>query len=301
MSQSNDPYRSEQHTYRLPDPTVAVERSFGVAKHASIIDGLVAATKVVVVSLLLSLPLSPAVLLAALVTFSVYGSNKLVDDEDEVNCPDRAAFVARHREFLLAGTLGAYVLALAFAALEGLDSFVLTLVPAAAAVLYSTPWLPVGGGTRVKDILGLNTVLVAAAWAVYVTFIPVTFVDAAVTPAAVLVCAFFFLQTVVAGEVLNARDVAGDRAEGVSTLATVFGVRRTQFLLYGLDGVTLALLGAGAATGVLADAAVVALVPAVAYSLVVTALVGRDVDLSRLGTCRDCQYPLMLVCVLVPV
>ncbi|MFD1645714.1 UbiA family prenyltransferase [Haloarchaeobius litoreus] len=301
MSQSNDPHRPGQFTYRLPDPTAAAERAFGVAKHASVIDGLVAATKVVVVSVLLSLPLSVAVLLAGLVTFSVYGSNKLVDDEDEVNCPDRASFVARNREALLAGTLGAYVLALGLAALEGLDSFLLTLVPAAAAVLYSTPWLPFDGGTRVKDVLVLNTVLVAGAWAAYVSFIPVAYVDAPVTPTAVVVCVFFFLQTVVAGEVLNARDVAGDRAEGVSTMATVLGVRRTQFVLYALDGVTLALLGWAATTGLLAVPLALALIPAVGYSLLVTALVGRSVDLDWLGTCRDCQYAVMLCCVLVAV
>lgn len=301
MSQRNDPYRPEQYSYRLPDPTVVVERAFGVAKHASVLDGLVAATKVVVVSLLLSLPASTAVLLAGLVTFSVYGSNKLVDAEDEVNCPDRASFVARNREALLVGTLGAYVLALGLAALEGLDSFLLTLVPALAAVLYSTPWLPVGGGTRVKDVLVVNTVLVAGAWAVYVAFIPVAYVDASVTPAAVVVCVFFFLQTVVAGEVLNARDVAGDRAEGVDTMATVFGIQRTQQVLYALDLGALALLGWAATTGVLALPLVLGLVPAVGYSLLVTALVDRDVDLGRLGTCRDCQYLLMLCCVLVAV
>jgi 4-hydroxybenzoate polyprenyltransferase len=301
MSQSNDPYRPEQHTYRLPDPTVVVERAFGVAKHASVVDGLVAATKVVVVSLLLSLPLTTAVLLAGLVTFSVYGSNKLVDAEDAVNCPDRASFVARNRDVLLFGTLGAYVLALALAALEGLDSFLLTLVPAAAAVLYSTPWLPYDGGTRVKDLLVANTVLVAGSWAVYVAFIPVTYADAAVSVSAVAVCTFFFLQTVVAGEVLNARDVVGDRAEGVRTMATVFGVRRTQWALYALDGLSLVLLAWAATAGILAVPLAIALVPAVGYSVLVTALVGRGVDLGRLGTCRDCQYALMLCCVLVVV
>lgn len=301
MSQSNDPYRPEQYRYRLPDPTAVAERGFAVARHASLLDGLVAATKVVVVSILLSLPTSAAALLAGLVTFSVYGSNKLVDDEDEVNCPDRAAFVARHRRVLLAGTLGAYVLALVLAVLEGLDSFLLTLVPAAAAVLYSTGWLPVAGGTRLKDVLVVNTVLVAGAWAVYVAFIPVAFVDAPLTPAAVVVCVFFFLQTVVAGEVLNARDVEGDRAEGVATMATVFGIRRTQYVLYALDAVTLGLLAWAGLTGLLADVHVVALLPAVAYSLLVTALVGRDVDLGRLGTCRDCQYAIMLGCLLLVV
>lgn len=301
MSQSNDPYRPEQYRYRLPDPTVAAEHAFAVAKHASVLDGLVAATKVVVVSILLSLPTTAAVLLAGLVTFSVYGSNKLVDAEDEVNCPDRAAFVARHRRLLLAGTLGAYVLALAIAGLEGLDSFLLTLVPAAAAVLYSTGWLPVDGGTRLKDVLVVNTVLVAGAWAVYVAFIPVVFVDATIGPAAVVVCLFFFLQTVVAGEVLNARDVEGDRAEGVATMATVFGVRRTQYVLYALDAVTLGLLGWAGLTGIIPGIFTVALVPAVAYSLLVTALVGRDVDLDRLGTCRDCQYAIMLCCLLLAV
>jgi len=299
MSQSNDPYGPEQYRYRLPDPTVAVERAFGVAKHASVLDGLVAATKVVVVSLLLSLPLTTAALLAGLVTFSVYGSNKLVDAEDEVNCPDRASFVARNRELLLFGTLGAYVVALGLAALDGVDSFLLTLVPAVAAVLYSTPWLPFDGGTRVKDLLVANTVLVAGSWAVYVTFIPVAYADAAVSVSAVVVCVFFFLQTVVAGEVLNARDVVGDRAEGVRTMATVFGVRRTQWALYALDGFSLVLLAWAATTDILASPLAIALVPAVGYSVLVTALVGRDVDRRRLGTCRDCQYLVMLCCVAV--
>ena len=299
MSQSTDPYRHEEYGYSVPDPTELVETAVKVAVHASVLDGLVAATKVVVVSLLLSVSLSPALALAALVAFSVYGSNKLVDDEDELNCPDRAAFVDRYRGPLLVGALGAYGVALVLAGLEGLDSFVLTLVPLVAALLYSVEWVPVAGGKRLKDVLFVNTALVAAAWAVYVTFIPLAWTDAAVAPNAIVLCLFFFVQTVVAGEVLNARDVAGDRAEGVSTLSTVFGVARTRYVLYAFDVLTLVLLAGAVSLGFLSTVGALALVPAVIYSLGISALVGRDVDLSRLGTCRDLQYALMLGCVLV--
>ncbi|WP_435347577.1 UbiA family prenyltransferase [Haloarchaeobius sp. HRN-SO-5] len=300
MSQSNEPFRLEDDTYSFPsfpDPAGPLRTVTSVAVHGSVLDGVVAATKVAVVSLLLSIPLSPALAVAGLVTFAVYGSNKFVDAEDEVNCPDRAAFVARYRRPLLAATLGALGVALTLAAVEGLDSMALTLVPLLAALLYSLEWVPLDGGTRLKDVLFVNTALVASAWAVFVTFLPVAWVDVPVTPAAVVVCLFFFVQTVVAGEVLNARDVVGDRAEGVSTLSTVLGVPRTRHLLVALDGLTLVLLAASVVTGALSATHALALVPAVAYSLAITSLLGLDVDRSRLGTCRDAQYGLLLVCV----
>ncbi|WP_435364310.1 UbiA family prenyltransferase [Haloarchaeobius sp. DYHT-AS-18] len=299
MSQSTDRFSNQSIRNRLPDPTARVQSLAGVAVHTSLLDGAVAATKVVVVSALLSVSLSPAVALAFLVTFGVYGSNKLVDAEDAVNCPDRAAFVARHRAALTLATVGGYGLALVLAALEGPLAVALTLVPGAAALLYSVKWLPYGGGTRVKDVFLLNTVLVAAAWAVYISFIPVAFTDRLPGAPALTLCAFFFLQTVVAGEVLNARDVVGDRREGVSTLPTRLGVERAQTVLYGLDGLTITLLLGAGLVGTLDEQAVLALLPAVGYSLLVTALVGRDVDLSRLCAWRDLEYPLMLAGVVV--
>ncbi|WP_439026926.1 UbiA family prenyltransferase [Haloarchaeobius sp. DT45] len=299
MSQSNDRFSNQSILHRVPDPSEAFETAASVAVHTSLLDGTVAATKVVVVSALLSVSLSPAVALAFLVTFGVYGSNKLVDAEDAVNCPDRAAFVARHRQVLTLATVGGYGLAVVLAALEGPTAVALTLVPAAAAVLYSAEWLPYDGGKRLKDVFLLNTVLVAAAWAVYVTFIPVAYADRLPGAPAFTLCAFFFLQTVVAGEVLNARDVAGDRREGVSTLPTRLGIDRAQTVLYGLDGATIALLLGAGMLGALGDDAILALLPAVGYSLLVTALVGRDVDLSRLCAWRDLEYPIMLVGVVV--
>ncbi|WP_267640117.1 UbiA family prenyltransferase [Haloarchaeobius amylolyticus] len=299
MSQSNDRFTTQSLVHRLPDPTEGVRSVVAAAVHTSLLDGAVAATKVVVVSALLSVSLSPAVALAFLVTFGVYGSNKLVDAEDAVNCPDRAAFVSRYRPVLALATVGGYGLALVLAALEGPMAVGLTLVPAAAAVLYSTEWVPYDGGTRVKDVFLLNTTLVAAAWAVYITFIPVAYAGQGIGASALTICAFFFLQTVVAGEVLNARDVVGDRQEGVSTLPTRLGVDRAQTVLYGLDGLTIVLLVGAGVAGTLGESAVLALLPAVAYSLLVTALVGRDVDLSRLSAWRDLEYPIMLAGVLL--
>ncbi|WP_435333358.1 UbiA family prenyltransferase [Haloarchaeobius sp. TZWWS8] len=299
MNQSNDRFRWEHVGRHVPDSTGGVSNAFEVVVHTSLLDGAVAATKVVVVSMLLSVSLSPAIALGFLVALAVYGSNKLVDDEDEVNCPERAAFVSRHRTLLTVMTVGSYLFALGIAALEGPLSFGLVSVPGLAAVLYSVEWVPYDDGTRLKDVLFVNTALVAAAWAIPLTFLPITYADRSPGLASFTIFGFFFLQTVVAGEVMNARDVVGDRREGVSTLSTRLGVERTRRVLLTLDFLTAALLGLAAWSGVLAAEQVLALTPALLFSLAVTSLVGRDRDLSQLAAARDAEYPIMFLGVLV--
>ncbi|WP_435358922.1 UbiA family prenyltransferase [Haloarchaeobius sp. DFWS5] len=299
MSQSNDHFSVGHVVGGVLNRSDKDTSAAAVAIHSSLFDGAIAATKVVVVCLLLSLPFSLSVVHGFLVAIAVYGSNKLVDDEDAVNCPDRAAFVERHRRGLTILTVGSYLLSLGLAAVEGVASFGLVLLPGIAAVLYSVEWVPNDGGTRLKDVLFVNTVLVAAAWAIPLTFLPLTYADKVPGLASLTIFGFFFLQTVVAGEVMNARDVAGDRREGVSTLSTRFGVGGARRALYGIDALTVGLLVAATVTGVLGTAQLLALLPAVGFSLAVTAMVGRDIDLSRLATARNAEYPLMLAGVLL--
>lgn len=291
MSSATDRVENVRPTPGVPDPR-------GVARalvHASVVDAAVAATKVLTVVLLLDIALTPAVAVGGLMAFAIYASNKLVDDEDAVNAPDRARFVARYRRELAAATAVATVLALALAATAGPLALALTFLPAVAAVAYSVT-LPVVD-RRVKDVLGVSTLLVAVSWALPTVALPVVWADAAFTPAAWVAFAFYLLQTAVAFEVRNVRDVAGDRAEGVTTLPVAYGTTTTRRVLYSVDAAAIACYAAATATGVLPVPVGTAFSVATVASMGVTAAVDTGRNDARVCLLRDANYA--LVCAVV--
>ncbi|NHN41003.1 UbiA family prenyltransferase [Halorubellus sp. JP-L1] len=263
--------------------------------HASVVDAAVGAAKVLTVVLLLEIPLTPAVAVGGLSTFAIYASNKLVDDEDAVNAPERAQFVARYRRELTVATAGAVALALALSATAGPLAFALTALPGVAAVAYSVD-LPLVE-RRLKDVLGVSTLLVAGSWALPVVALPVVWVDATFTATAGITFAFYLAQTAVAFEVRNVRDVAGDRAEGVDTVPVVFGVPTTRRLLYAVDVAAIGLYAAGTAAGVLPVAVGAVFAFATVVSIGVTASVDRGYDDARICLLRDANYGLVLLVV----
>jgi len=291
MSSATDRVEDVQPDLGAPDP----QRVARALVHASVVDAAVAATKVLTVVLLLEIALTPAVAVGGLMAFAIYASNKLVDDEDEVNAPGRARFVARHRRELAAATAVATVLALALAATAGPLALALTLLPAVAAVAYSVT-LPVVD-RRVKDVLGVSTLLVAVSWALPTVALPVVWADAAFTPAAWAAFAFYLLQTAVAFEVRNVRDVTGDRAEGVNTLPVAYGTATARRVLYGVDAAAVACYVAATATGVLSLPVGAAFSVATIASMGVTATVDTGRNDARICLLRDANYA--LVCAVV--
>jgi len=263
--------------------------------HASVVDAVVGATKVLTVVLLLDIALTPAVVVGGLSTFAIYASNKLVDDEDAVNAPERARFVARYRRELAVATAGAIALALGLAATAGAVAVALTALPAVAAVAYGVE-LPLAD-RRLKDVLGVSTLLVAGSWALPVVALPVVWADAPVTATAGVAFAFYLAQTAVAFEVRNVRDVAGDRAEGVDTVPVVFGVPATRRLLYAVDVAACGLYAAATAVDVLPVAVGAVFAFATVVSIGVTRSVDRGYDDARICLLRDANYALVLLVV----
>lgn len=280
------------------DPSFDLPTPGGVASalvHTSTVDAAVAAAKVLTVVLLVDLALSPAIAVGGLMAFAIYASNKLVDAEDEMNAPARARFVARYRRELAAATGVATVLALGLAATAGPLALALTLLPAVAAVAYSVR-LPVVD-RRLKDVLGASTLLVAVSWALPTVALPIVWVDGAFTATAGVAFAFYLVQTAVAFEVRNVRDVAGDRAEGVRTLPVVFGTASTRRFLYAVDATALALYAAATAAGVLPLAVGVVFGVATLASVGVTRCVDTGRDDARICLLRDVNYGLVLLVV----
>ena len=231
--------------------------------YSSVYLAVIAMAEVVLVTELLGLPLTPAPIVAGLLTFAVYGNDRLADLEtDAKTAPARTAFVRRYQDGFYVLAAIAYGLAVALSVLGGPLSFGLSLLPGAFWVLYACDWMPSlpGGTQRLKDIFLLNSTLVAVAWALVIVFLPLTYVGAPVSPTVGVVFLFFVLATFVNTEIPNVRDKEGDSEIGVRTLPVVVGVRRTKYILYGITGLTAALLGVACLADLISLRAVTVLV-----------------------------------------
>lgn len=258
---------------------------------------LIAMAEGIIATALLSLPLNAAPVVVGLVTFAVYTNDRLADaDTDAVSNPRQAAYVRRNRDILYVLASLAYGLAVALSVLGGPMALVITLIPGLFWVLYASNWIPEIGlhFQRLKEVLIVNSVVVALAWAATLTFLPLAFANASFTPTTALVFAYFFLRSFVDTEIPNVRDIEGDRAIDVATMPIVFGVRRTRHALYGIDLLTVTLVGYAALTGYLPGFLVPALFVGLIYSLGVTSLVGRVGDGERLAIATECEYLIVI-------
>ncbi|MFB6121455.1 MAG: UbiA family prenyltransferase [Halobacteriaceae archaeon] len=253
--------------------------------------GALAVSKGVVSLTLLSAALNPVLFaIGFLVAVTVYTHNRLTDlGEDAVNRPDAAAMAARRKRLLGALAGGSYVAALGLAALGGLVAVAVVLLPGVAAAAYSEPWLPVTGYDRLKEVPVVNTVVTAGAWALPLGYLPVAFAGTAAGLAPALVATFLFLRTAGASEVLNARDVDGDREAGVVTVPIALGVARTRHVLYAVDAAAALTLTVGVAAGALPTAVALGLLPGLAYSVLLTRRLGRT-DPDVLAVAKDGEY-----------
>ena len=286
----------------------------------------VAAVETLIATVLLGLPLTPAPAVVALVAFAVYTVDHVADAAaDTRSTPERAALAYRYGDQLMIAAALAYGLAVALAVLGGPIALAVTLLPGTLWVLYASDWLPdvgrfaaklIASGRvgairgrlpRLKEVLVLNSVVVALGWAVAVTALPIAFaaenggppagavaggLDAVAhgVPLVAVVFVYFLLRSFVDTELPNVRDAEADAAVGVATLPVAFGVAATRRALYGVDVVTATVLAGAAASGLLTPAIAGALLVGIALSIGVTALAGRTVDAATLGFAPDCCY-----------
>ena len=265
---------------------------------------LVAVAEVVVVTELLSLPLTAAPVVTGLLTFAVYGNDRIADLEtDAVAAPRRTAYIRQYRDVLYVLAALCYGLAVALAVLGGPVAFTLSLLPGAVWLLYAQDWIPNVGVTvrRLKEVAVVSSVLVAGAWSLVVVFLPVAFAGAPVTPAVGVVFVFFFLATFVNTEIPNVRDVEADRRIGVETLPTLFGVRATRHLLYAVTALTGAVLVGAVAGGVLSVLTAGTLAVGLACLGAVVAGLGRVENVDHLSIAAECTRLPVLVLLLLPV
>ncbi|MDM7935583.1 MAG: UbiA family prenyltransferase [Methanothrix sp.] len=175
-----------------------------------------------------------------LMTFSLYSLNKLTDmDEDAINMPERLELLRDHKRLAIAYSATAYMLCILLTFLDSPSSVPLVFLPLVASLLYGSrvlPWLP-----RLKDIPLIKNITVALSWAVTTTLLPAG--DTMVEMTQVVVVFYFMLVKAFVNTALyDVRDVKGDEANNIKTLAVLLGARRTVLLLLFINVTLLPLL-----------------------------------------------------------
>ena len=167
------------------------------------------------------------ILIAFLVTFSVYNINKLTDvKEDSINLPERADFIGRNRRPITHATMACYLIALLLSFLQNLFAIFIALFPLCCGVIYSIKILDF----RLKDITGVKNIIIALSWAGTGAFLPLLVASKAFI-VVLLIFYFFFVRIFIGSVTFDIRDIEGDRMSGVRTIPVVFGREKTKNLL----------------------------------------------------------------------
>ena len=251
---SDDPDRPVSETAAKHEALSApVVRLWRVLEYSGAYLAAIAVAEVLLVMHILSLPLSPAPLLGALITFAVYANDRRVDvDSDVISNPNRTAFVERHADTLYVIAAIAYGLGTALAALGGPLVFGLALLPGGVWLVYAVGWTPmrIVPVARLKEIIVINSLLVSGAWSISVILVPIAYANAPLSPTVGVMFIYFVLATFVNTELANLHDVGSDIADGVSTLPTVLGVQTAKRVLTSLVLVLGALVAGAGVAGV---------------------------------------------------
>jgi 4-hydroxybenzoate polyprenyltransferase len=196
---------------------------------------------------------------------------------------------------------GAYGLAVMIAIVGGPLALFLTFFPGVFWIFYASGWLDGVGASlsRLKSVLILNSTIVALAWAIVLTFLPVAFASEPPSLGVLFVFAYFFLRVFIFVELSNIPDIEADRQIGVSTIPVVFGIDGARRALYGLNGLTVVLVFVAYESGIATLPVAGVLLVGILYSLAVTALVGRWKNTSALIQAAEAEYLLMYLALLV--
>ena len=193
-----------------------------------------------VVQVMAGLPsdaIAPAVVFLAF--YAIDSLDRAADaGSDAAAHPERARFSGRHAGVMRATALGAYAVAVGLAAMRGVASVGVALLPLAAVLAYSFPVVPAPlarrvGFRRLKEVFVVKNVVVAGTLSATATFLPVTVADQVPWVAPVLAMGgFLFARWMLNTILFDLRDEAGDRANGLRTIPVALGRARTLRLLH---------------------------------------------------------------------
>jgi 4-hydroxybenzoate polyprenyltransferase len=180
----------------------------------------------------------PSLLLAAfLVTFAVYGLNKVTDkSEDSINKPEATSSSS---VYFLTFSIISMIIGFLIGLDQGVMAFMVLFTPVIIGVIYSvriSKSVP-----RLKEIVGIKSLVVAISWALTGCFLPE--VDIVVKlQASLIIFTYIFIRIFVGTILCDVLDGEGDLASGIETIPIKLGRNKTKKLLIVMNSLGILLL-----------------------------------------------------------
>lgn len=215
------------------------------------------------------------VLLAMLYIQSMHIFNNLTGTEaDHYNDPDRALFYNTHKTFLAVLAFAAGAAGLIKACTMGLFPFLILLVMSLMGLSYNLRLIPAGiirgKCSRIRDIPGSKTVLIAMAWGIVTSVFPALSVSGEINLTTVLVFLWAAGMAFVRTAFFDILDMQGDRIVGKDTIPILLGEKRTALLLKSLLIAIVLILFLSSAVGFTSELGVaLALCPIFLYFIII--------------------------------
>jgi 4-hydroxybenzoate polyprenyltransferase len=187
---------------------------------------------------LYSLRIVPSLLLAAfLVTFAVYGLNKVTDkSEDSINRPETSSSSSG---YFLTFSIVSMVIGFMIGLDQGIMAFMVLFTPVIIGVIYSVKISK--SFPRLKEIVGIKSFVVAVSWALTGCFLPE--VDIVVKlQASLIIFTYIFIRIFVGTILCDVLDGEGDLASGIETIPIKLGRNKTKKLLIVMNSLGILLL-----------------------------------------------------------
>jgi len=161
-------------------------------------------------------------------------NNIITIKSDTYNHPERAVFYKKHQTILKISALASGAAGLYLAYTTGLVSFFILLVMSLLGLFYNLNSLPFVFGnkkiTRIKDVPGSKTILIAFAWGIVTSLLPAIVNSGRFLPAFVT---FAFSTGLVFARTafFDVLAIQGDRITGKETLPILLGAKKSYLLI----------------------------------------------------------------------
>ncbi len=174
---------------------------------------------------------------------------------DRYNDPEREAFYRRHYFLLIFIALSSGAAGLYIAYFQGITSFLVLLLMSVLGLSYNIELIPksldFGKYSRIRDISGSKTILIAVAWGVVTTILPAITAGHSLSLKTAIV---FFWATGLAfarTAFFDILDMQGDRIVGKETIPILLGEKKSIRILKMVLGIWGVLIVAASLTNVL--------------------------------------------------
>lgn len=169
-------------------------------------------------------------ILTFLITFGIYGLNKLTDlKEDAINNPDRAKTIGKIEVVFKHTVALSFILSMVLGFLVDFSTIPVLIFPLFFGILYSIKLsknLP-----RLKDITGVKNLTIAFSWSVVSTFLPLIYILEKKKILIILIFYLFFTKSLINSILFDIRDIEGDRKSNIRTIPIFLGRGKTTKLL----------------------------------------------------------------------